>query len=214
MIESIIGILTIGFLLGAPAGFSPGPMMVLIIAETLRHGIRAGAKVAFMPLLTDAPVLLVSGFLFTKISNVDFMLGVISMAGAAFLIYLGVKSVKNSSAEISDYTPKPLSLRELIIANLANPNPYLFWFTVGAPLMVRSFQHSFSLGAAFLFSFYLGLVGVKFMLAIVAGKSRSFLQEIWYRRIMQFLGFVLIGFAFFLFRDGLNIFGLYPNRLY
>ena len=46
MIESIIGILTIGFLLGAPAGFSPGPMMVLIIAETLRHGIRAGAKVA------------------------------------------------------------------------------------------------------------------------------------------------------------------------
>ena len=51
MIESIIGILTIGFLLGAPAGFSPGPMMVLIIAETLRHGIRAGAKVAFMPLL-------------------------------------------------------------------------------------------------------------------------------------------------------------------
>ena len=97
MIESIIGILTIGFLLGAPAGFSPGPMMVLIIAETLRHGIRAGAKVAFMPLLTDAPVLLVSGFLFTKISNVDFMLGVISMAGAAFLIYLGVKGIKNSS---------------------------------------------------------------------------------------------------------------------
>ena len=31
MIESIIGILTIGFLLGAPAGFSPGPMMVLIM---------------------------------------------------------------------------------------------------------------------------------------------------------------------------------------
>ncbi|MEC9384036.1 MAG: LysE family transporter [SAR324 cluster bacterium] len=212
MIESIFGILTIGFLLGAPAGISPGPMMILIISETFRHGIRAGAKVAFMPLLTDAPVLFVSGYLFTKISNVDFMLGVISMAGATFLTYLGVRGIKNSSAEISDYTPKPFNLRELIFANLANPNPYLFWFTVGAPLMVRSFQHSFSLGAAFLFSFYLGLVGVKFMLAIVAGKSRSFLQEIWYRRIMQFLGFVLIGFAFFLFWDGLNFFGFYPNR--
>ena len=44
MIESIWGILLVGFLLGAPAGFSPGPMLVLIISETLRRGIHAGAK--------------------------------------------------------------------------------------------------------------------------------------------------------------------------
>ena len=212
MIDSVFGVLTIGFLLGAPAGIAPGPMLVLIISEAFRHGIRAGAKVAFIPLLTDLPIVLVSGILFNKLSNVDLLLGLISLAGAIFLTYLGSSSIKIASVEISDYTPKPLHLRELMIANLANPNPYLFWFTVGAPLMVRSFQHSFSLGAAFLFSFYLGLVGVKFMLAIAAGKSRSFLQEIWYRRIMQFLGFVLIVFALFLFRDGLNFFGLFLKR--
>ena len=64
MIESIWGILLVGFLLGAPAGFSPGPMLVLIISETLRRGIHAGAKVAFMPLITDIPLLLFSGFFF------------------------------------------------------------------------------------------------------------------------------------------------------
>ena len=211
MIDSLFGVFTIGFLLGAPAGITPGPMLVLIISETFRHGIHAGAKVAFIPLLTDLPVLLVSGFLFAKFSNADLMLGVISMAGAAFLTYLGSRSIKIASAEIPDYTPKPLSLRELMVANLVNPNPYLFWFTVGAPLMVHSFQQTFSLGAAFLFSFYLGLVGVKFMLAIAVGKSRSFLQGIWYRRIMQFLGFALIGFAFFLLLDGLIFLGLYPQ---
>jgi undecaprenyl pyrophosphate phosphatase UppP len=79
---------------------------------------------------------------------------------------------------------------------------------VGAPLMVRSFQQTLEMGAAFLISFYLGLVGVKFMLAIVAGKSRSFLQGIWYRRIMQFLGLALIGFAIFLLQDGLKFFGI------
>jgi threonine/homoserine/homoserine lactone efflux protein len=183
-------------------------MLVLIISETFRHGIRAGAKVAFIPLLTDLPVVLVSGFLFAKLSNVDFLLGVISLSGAVFLTYLGSRSIKIASAEIPDFTPKPLRLRELMLANLANPNPYLFWFTVGAPLMVRSFQQSVSLGTAFLFSFYLGLVGVKFLLAIAAGKSRSFLQGIWYRRIMQFLGFALIGFALFLLRDGLILLGL------
>jgi len=208
MIDSLFGVLTVGFLLGAPAGITPGPMLVLIISETFRHGIRAGAKVAFIPLLTDLPVVLVSGFLFAKLSNVDFLLGVISLSGAVFLTYLGSRSIKIASAEIPDFTPKPLRLRELMLANLANPNPYLFWFTVGAPLMVRSFQQSVSLGTAFLFSFYLGLVGVKFLLAIAAGKSRSFLQGIWYRRIMQFLGFALIGFALFLLRDGLILLGL------
>ena len=46
MIESIWGIFTIGLLLGSPSGIAPGPMLILIISETLRHGIRAGAKVA------------------------------------------------------------------------------------------------------------------------------------------------------------------------
>ena len=78
--------------------------------------------------------------------------------------------------------------------------------------MVRSFQQTLSLGVSFLFSFYLGLIGVKFLLAIVAGKSRSFLQGTWYRRIMQFLGFALIGFALFLLLDGLTFLGIYASR--
>jgi len=94
MIDSLFGVLSIGFLLGAPAGITPGPMLVLIISETFRHGIRAGAKVAFIPLLTDLPVVLVSGFLFAKLSNVDFLLGVISLSGAVFLTYLGSRSIK------------------------------------------------------------------------------------------------------------------------
>ena len=49
MIDSIWGIFTIGLLLGAPSGIAPGPMLILIISETLRHGIPAGAKVAFIP---------------------------------------------------------------------------------------------------------------------------------------------------------------------
>ena len=208
MIDSLFVIFTIGFLLGAPAGITPGPILVLVISETLRHGIHAGAKVAFIPLLTDIPVVLVSGFLFAKLSYVDFLLGVISLSGAVFLTYLGSRSIKIASSEIQDYTPKPLRLRELMSANMANPNPYLFWFTVGAPMMVRSFQQSFSLGTTFLLSFYLGLVGVKLLLAIVVVKSKNFLQRIWYRRIMQFLGFALIGFAFFLLRDGIILLDL------
>ena len=107
MIESIWGIFTIGLLLGAPSGIAPGPMLILIISETLRHGIRAGAKVACIPLLTDTPVVLISGFLFAQISNMNTLQGAISLFGSVFLLYLGTKSIRTANAEITNFTPPP-----------------------------------------------------------------------------------------------------------
>ena len=155
MIESIWAVFTIGLLLGAPSGLAPGPMLLLIISETLRHGKRAGAKVACIPLLTDAPIVLASGLLFTQITNMNIILGGISIIGSIFLLHLGIKSLLAANSEFLDYTPRPLLLREIMIANLTNPNPYLFWFTVGAPIMVRSFQQNLSKGLSFLVSFIL-----------------------------------------------------------
>jgi len=207
MTESIWGVLTVGFLLGAPAGFSPGPMLVLIISETLRHGIRAGAKVAFIPLITDIPLLLFSGFFFAKLSNFDILIGSTSLAGSAFLFHLGIKSFRIARSEIKDYSNRKLLLKELIVANIFNPNPYFFWLTVGAPLMINSFNKSMISGISFLFSFYLGLVGSKFLLAIITEKSSDFLQGFWYKLIMQSLSMILIGFSFFLLKDGLYLLG-------
>ena len=46
MINSLLGILSAGLLFEVPSGIAPGPVLVLIILETLGHGIRAGTKVA------------------------------------------------------------------------------------------------------------------------------------------------------------------------
>ena len=62
MLENAWLVLVVGFLLGAHAGFSPGPMLVMIFSESLRNGIRSGLKVAFIPLIIDIPLLLFTGF--------------------------------------------------------------------------------------------------------------------------------------------------------
>ena len=211
MIESIWAVFSTGLLLGAPSGLAPGPMLLLIISETLRHGKRAGVKVACIPLLTDAPIVLASGLLFTQITNMNILLGGISIIGSIFLLNLGIKSLLAANSEFLDYTPRPLLLKEIMIANLTNPNPYLFWFTVGAPIMVRSFQHNLSKGLSFLVSFYLGLVGIKLILAIAAGKSRDFLQGFLYRSTMQLLSLMLICFAIYLMLDGIASLRLMQN---
>ena len=208
MIESIWAVFTAGLLLGAPSGLAPGPMLLLIISETLRHGKRAGVKVACIPLLTDAPIVLASSMLFTQITNMNMLLGGISIVGSIFLLNLGIKSMRETNSEFLDYTPRPLLLKEIMITNLSNPNPYLFWFTVGAPLMVRSFQRNLSTGVSFLVSFYVGLVGVKIIIAITTSKSRDFLQGFLYRRTMKLLSMMLIGFAVYLMLEGIVFLGL------
>ena len=112
MIESIWAIFAAGLLLGAPSGFAPGPMLLLIISETLSHGKRAGAKVACIPLLTDAPIVLVSGLLFTQITNMHMLLGGISIVGSIFLVNLGIKTIRAANSEFQDYTPRPLLLKK------------------------------------------------------------------------------------------------------
>ena len=86
MIDSLLGILSAGLLFEVPSGIAPGPVLVLIISETLGHGILAGTKVTCIPLLTDAPVVLASAFLFTQISKMDILLCVISLVGSVFCL--------------------------------------------------------------------------------------------------------------------------------
>ena len=74
--------------------------------------------------------------------------------------------------------------------------------------MVRSFQYNWDTGVSFLLSFYTGLVGVKLILAIATGKSRDFLQGLFYRRTMQLLCLMLMGFAVYLMLEIMVFLGL------
>ena len=67
MINSPLGILSAGILFEVPSGIASGPVLVLIISEIVSHGIRAGTKVACIPLLSGAPVVLALAFLFIQI---------------------------------------------------------------------------------------------------------------------------------------------------
>ena len=98
MIDSLLGILSAGLLFEVPSGIAPGPVLVLIISETLGYGICAGTKVACIPLLTDAPVVLASAFLFTQISKMDILLGVISLVGSVFC-FIWVPKISESPTQ-------------------------------------------------------------------------------------------------------------------
>lgn len=201
--------LSIGLILGISAGLAPGPLLTLVIAESLQHGIRAGVKVALAPLITDLPIILVTLVIVSRLVAFQSALGIISLAGGLFLLFSGYQNIRGQGAEAtSPATPSP-SLLKGIMANALNPHPYLFWISVGAPTMAKAATLGVTALAAFIGGFYVALLGAKLLLAMIVGTYRSFLSGAVYRCTLRLLGLLLWAFAGLLLRDGAQMLGLF-----
>ncbi len=199
--------LSAGLLLGLAAGFAPGPLLVLVISETLRHGIAAGLKVSIAPLITDVPIILISLIVLNRLAEFKSILGCISIFGGLFILYLGYESLKTKGVELNLSTVKSNSFKKGVITNAFNPHPYIFYMTVGTPIIYRSIQHNLLATVSFVGSFLLLLVGSKVILAMVVERSRTFLKGRVYIWVMRILGALLIIFSMVLFRDGFELLG-------
>ena len=197
--------LTAGTVLGLSAGFAPGPLLVLVISETLQHDRKAGVKVALAPVITDLPIIIFSLLLLAKLSRFQNILGIISFIGAFFILYLGIANMKIKAVQIDTDSIPQKSLQKGILVNALSPHPYLFWLTVGGPTTIKAMDLSLLAAIAFVLCFYVLLVGSKILLAILVSRSRSFLQQNTYIFTMRLLGLILIILAGYLIQDGLQL---------
>ncbi|WP_028322411.1 LysE family translocator [Desulfatiglans anilini] len=197
--------LTFGTLLGLSAGFAPGPLLTLVITETLRHDIKSGIKVALAPILTDFPIIILTLFFLSKLNDFHTILGLISIAGGLFILTMAYESIRIKGIDLDSRDSETNSFTKGILANALNPHPYLFWFSVGAPTMVAAMQKNIIALLAFIVSFYVFLLGSKILLAVLTGKSKSFLTGKAYLYIMRFLGMALGALAVALFYNGLKL---------
>lgn len=195
--------------MGIAAGFSPGPLLTLVITETLTHGFYSGVKVAIAPIFTDIPIIIVTLFVATKLHDIENVLGVISLIGSCYVLYMAYESARQKGQNSTQIDTKPKSLTKGIFTNALSPHPYLFWLSVGAPTIAKSLDISIIAPILFMGGFYLLLIGSKVLLAVLVGKSRLLLNSSTYIYTMKFLALILCIFSIMLFIDGLNLLGLY-----
>ncbi len=199
----MIHYLIVGSILGLSAGLAPGPLLTLVISETLLHDIKAGIKVALAPLVTDLPIVILSVFILSRLSGFHSILGVISIVGGLLVLTMGIGGLKATGLKVDIKKAKPRSLAKGILVNLLSPHPYLFWLSVGAPTMTRAYNQHILVAALFIVGFYFLLIGSKIVLAVLVGKSKKFLQGRVYIYTMKLLGLALCVLSFFLFKEGL-----------
>lgn len=200
----MIRYVTFGMILGLSAGFAPGPLLTLVITETLRHDIKSGIKVALAPIITDLPIIILSIFILSALSDFHGMVGIISLAGSFFILFMGYQCIRTQGVEnLKELQVK--SIAKGVLANALSPHPYLFWLSVGAPMVTRAWGQGIVEALAFIVGFYLFLVGSKILLAILVGRSKTLLTSNGYIYTMRFLGVVLCVLAIVLFHDGLKL---------
>jgi len=200
--------ITIGAILGLSAGCTPGPLLTLVISETLQRNVHAGIKVALSPIITDLPIILFTVFLLSRLADFQNVLGIITLTGGLFVLFLGYERLRTTSAAFHCEKTGLNPLSKGMLANALSPHPYLFWLSVGAPVTTKAIGHSLLAPLAFIISFYTVMVGSKIVLALIVGKSRSFLDGKAYLYAMRFLGLTLCILAIILFRDGIALLGL------
>lgn len=201
------GALVAGLVFGLSGGVSPGPLLTLVVSETLNHGIGAGVRVAAAPLITDLPIVGLVLLVLSRLTDVEPVLGAVSLAGAAFLAVLGAHGVMFRGVDLEEGETVSRSLAKGVTTNFLNPNPYLFWSTIGGPMVVRTAERGLLIAGTFVAVFYLMLVGSKVVVAVAVGRSRGLLHSSAFVWLNRGLGAVLLLFAVVFLRDGLRYLG-------
>ena len=200
--------LLFGIILGLAAGLSPGPLITLVVSETLKSGKKEGIKVAVSPLISEAPIILFALVILSCAAENSMLMGIISLLGACFLTYLGLSNLKANVKESEDHREKVSSLLEGVTTNLLNPNAYVFWLTIGGPKIIESARANVTASIFFIVGFYMMLVGSKITVAVIVDKSKAFVKSRYYVHIIRALGIVLIAFALIFVREALELLGI------
>jgi len=168
---TIIALFLQGAALGFAAAITPGTFQTYLISEALSGGFRRAAPIAFAPLISDVPIIILSLLILNELPN--YFLRVVSLAGGVFALYLAWRLFASwrsgTAVNVEQEQPEAGSLRRGVVANFLTPGPYLFWTLVSGPILLEAGRRSIALGASFLLGFYgvmiTGLLGIAFLIS-------------------------------------------------
>lgn len=197
--------LLLGVVLGLVQGISPGPLVTLVISETLKFGKKEGFKVAVSPLISDSTVAVLALVVLSNLAQNALIIGVISLLGAGYLIYLAWDNLRVKTTILEAGSAEKGALKRALVTNFLNPHVYVFWFSVGAPIILRSLAVHGSATVLYLVGFFALLIGSMVSIAYVVHKSKAFIGGKYYVYLIRALGVVLILFAILLVSEGLTL---------
>ena len=184
-----------GVALGIIEGIKPGPLLTMVIRESLSKGLKAGMWTAAAPIFTDGPLIIVSLFFAGWVATEPSVLLTISALGALFLTKMGLECFTLELPDPSMEADSSGSFKRGILTNLLNPNVYVFWFLIGGPLMASAAEQEPVAPVIYAIAFLLTIILVKAALAWIFVGGGTWLSPRKYRFAMVICGLAMLAFA-------------------
>lgn len=199
------------FLVALSGAVSPGPVLTVVISETLKRKAKAGFLMivghSLLELVIVAALILgLRGFL-----KNDMVVRIVGILGGAFLLVLSfsiLRGAPRASFDLEEEEKKSLKIGSTsrgILVSLSNPYWTLWWLTIGANYVFLSLKR----GLAGLSFFYTGHILADFvwygLVIFAVTSSRQIVSDSVYRGILIACGIFLglLGLCFIL---GVKIF--------
>jgi threonine/homoserine/homoserine lactone efflux protein len=195
----------LGLSLGLSAGIAPGPLLALVLTTTLRAGFWSGARVALSPVVTDGPIIVLTILVVSALPAAA--QDALTVAGGLFVIYLGIEAMRGARNVVMSETVASSARQDLLrgaMVNALSPHPWLFWISVGAPIVTNAWDNAPPRALAFLAGFYALLIGSKIALAAIAAAGRKRLCPRAYQRLSLLSGALLLAIGLLLTASALR----------
>jgi threonine/homoserine/homoserine lactone efflux protein len=170
--------LTQGIVLGLYAALMPGPLQFYLFGQTLQVGWRRTLPASLAPLFSDGPVVVL--MLLVMAQMPAWLVSTMRLIGGLFILYLawGSYSANRAPAAGVPQGAGVQSLARAVVMNLLNPNVYIFWATIGAPIVLEGWKRSIWSGWSFIIGMYGVLIPATAGLVVLFGTVGNLKPEI------------------------------------
>ena len=189
MIETILTAGVLGFF----AGGVPGPFTTVVASTALERGFGRAVKLAFIPVVTEIPALLVTVFLLKNLNH-D-LLGAVGILGGVAVIYLGVRFFRRQGIEdeeLDEALEDRRTFQTLAVAGLLSPAPWIFWLVAAGPLFLRAWNASWVQGLVYVAVLLSMFVGTASGIAWLASHGRRVMGRGTREKVVRGVGVLLV----------------------
>lgn len=193
-----------GSAFGLTAGATPGPLQTYMISETLSGGWRRSFPLIFVPIISDAPAIIITTFILKQFPA--WLIQIISLVGGIFVFYMAWGLWKQWKTPTDTQSKEPdfphRSIRRAVMMNLFNPNPYIFWALVIGPILINAINQSWLRAALFVIGFYGVFLGTMLGTIILFHQTRRLGPKV-VHTIQLFSIIILVIFGTILIKEGI-----------
>jgi len=185
------------------AAVQPGPLQAFLVSRVAATGWKSTLPACLAPAMSDVPiallVLIVLGRLSVTIQHL------LRASGGVLLLYLSYAAIRQwrRPNALDMHRSAPRTLRDAVLVNLLNPNPYLGWTLVLGPSAVAAWHESPAHAIALVGAFYGTMVAMLALFILLVGTVRFFSPRV-RRGLIAVSAFALAGIGLFLLITGVR----------